>query len=143
MKKIMLLCAALLVFAASAEAQNMDTANHTNELFVEYDSDPSFPGGLFEMYKFIDDNMQYPSMAAEKGIEGRVYVQFDVDTDGTILNPRVLRDIGGGCGEEALRIVGLMPKWEPGKHWTPGINGGKVVRCTFILPILFELKKKN
>ena len=87
------------------------------------------------MHKFIEDNLQYPQIAAENCIGGRVYVQFEVDTDGTVLNPKILRDIGGGCGEEALRIVRLMPKWKPGRFY------GKVVKTTFNLPIFFDKKK--
>ena len=63
------------------------------------------------------------------------YLCFEVDTDGTVLNPKILRDIGGGCGEEALRIVRLMPKWKPGRFY------GKVVKTTFNLPIFFDKKK--
>lgn len=135
MKKALIIGAALLLLATTASAQNVDTANHSDELFVEYKEDPEFPGGLKALHKFIEDNMQYPQIAAENCIGGRVYVQFEVDTDGTVLNPKILRDIGGGCGEEALRIVRLMPKWKPGRFY------GKVVKTTFNLPIFFDKKK--
>ena len=135
MKKALIIGAALLLLATTASTQNVDTANHSDELFVEYEEDPVFPGGLEALHKFIEDNMQYPQIAAENCIGGRVYVQFEVDTDGTVLNPKILRDIGGGCGEEALRIVRLMPKWKPGRFY------GKVVKTTFNLPIFFDKKK--
>ncbi len=135
MKKALIIGAALLLLATTASAQNVDTANHSDELFVEYEEDPVFPGGLEALHKFIEENMQYPQMAAENCIGGRVYVQFEVDTDGTVQNPKILRDIGGGCGEEALRIVRLMPKWKPGRFY------GKVVKTTFNLPIFFDKKK--
>ena len=135
MKKALLIGAALLLLATTASAQNVDTANHSDELFVEYEEDPVFPGGLEALHKFIEENMQYPQIAAENCIGGRVYVQFEVDTDGTVQNPKILRDIGGGCGEEALRIVRLMPKWKPGRFY------GKVVKTTFNLPIFFDKKK--
>ena len=136
MKKALIIGAVLLVLVTTASAQSVDTANHAEELlFVEYEVDPEFPGGLQALHIFIEDNMQYPQMAAENCIGGRVYVQFEVDTDGTVLNPKILRDIGGGCGEEALRIVRLMPKWKPGRFY------GKVVKTTFNLPIFFDKKK--
>ena len=135
MKKALLIGAALLLLATTASAQNVDTSNHSDELFVEYEEDPEFPGGLKALHKFIEDNMEYSQIAAENCIGGRVYVQFEVDTDGTVLNPKILRDIGGGCGEEALRIVRLMPKWKPGRFY------GKVVKTTFNLPIFFDKKK--
>lgn len=144
MKKILLLCAMLFVFASTTSAQSVDSIDYNNgenNIFREYELDPSFPGGFAEQLKFIESNMQYPSEAMENGIEGRVYVTFDVDTDGTILNPVILRDIGGGCGEEALRIVRLMPKWEPGKQWTPGQKGGKVVCMRFNMPIKFNIEE--
>lgn len=135
MKKALIIGAALLLLATTASAQNVDTANHSDELFVEYEEDPEFSGGLEALHKFIEENMQYPQIAAENCIGGRVYVQFEVDTDGTVQNPKILRDIGGGCGEEALRIVRLMPKWKPGRFY------GKVVKTTFNLPIFFDKKK--
>lgn len=143
MKKIMLLCAALLAVAASAEAQSVDTATNTNEIFIEYEVDPSFPGGYEALYKFIEENLIIPQEAIEKEIVGRVFVQFVIDTDGTVTNPRVLRDIGGGCGDEALRVVKLMPKWTPGRMLHADLKGWDIVPCTFNLPILFDLKKKK
>ena len=135
-KNTLILFTALLFLTATVSAQSVDTTNHAEELlFVRYEEDPVFPGGLEALHKFIEDNMQYPQIAAENCIGGRVYVQFEVDTDGTVMNPIILRDIGGGCGKEALRIVGLMPKWKPGRFY------GKVVKTTFNLPIFFDKKK--
>ena len=93
---------------------------------------PEFPGGEDAMYQFIKDNMQYPLLASENGIEGKVYVSIIIGIDGTVQNPRILRDIGGGCGDEAIRIVKLMPKWTPGKV------DGKPARIQYTLPIIFE-----
>ena len=143
MKKIMLLCAALLALAASAVAQSVDTANNTNDIFIEYEVSPSFPGGDEALYKFIEENLIIPQEAREKELEGRVFVQFVIDTDGSVTNPRVLRDIGGGCGDEALRVVRLMPKWTPGRMLHADLKVWDIIPCTFILPITFNLKKKN
>lgn len=97
------------------------------------DPDPEFPGGWEAMTKFITDNLKYPQLALENAIKGRVYVTFVVDTDGTVKNVRVLRDIGGGCGREAVRVVEMMPKWIPGKQ------RGKPVCSQFNLPVNFVL----
>ena len=103
-------------------------------LFVQVDEDPEFPGGEEAMRKFIEDNLQYPRLAAENGISGKVYVTFVIDTDGTVLKPRLLRDIGGGCGTESIRIIKLMPKWKPGKQ------NGKPVRVQYNLPVVFDMR---
>ncbi len=95
--------------------------------------DPEFPGGLEALYKFITDNLNYPQLALENAIQGKVYVTFFVEKDGSVSNVRILRDIGGGCGKEAKRVVESMPKWIPGKQ------GGQVVRTQFNLPINFVL----
>lgn len=118
-----------------------DTISDEPLMGVLVECDPEFPGGMEALYKFIEDNMKYPQLAAENGIGGRVYVQFEVDTDGTVLNPRVLRDIGAGCGKEALRIVRLMPKWIPGKQRNPETKKYEPARITFNLPIKFDIEK--
>ena len=97
------------------------------------DPEPEFPGGIEALYKFITDNLKYPQLALENGIEGRVYLNFVIDTDGTVSNVRVMRDIGGGCGREAKRVVEMMPKWFPAKQ------RGKPVRTPFNLPVNFVL----
>ncbi len=95
---------------------------------------PTFPDGQEAMYKFIYDRIKYPAIARENGISGQVIVQFVVSKDGEIKNAKVVRGIGGGCNEEALRVVNDMPKWKPGKH------NGRAVPVTFTLPIKFVLQ---
>lgn len=124
------------------EPEPEDTISDDGVLFgVLAEEEPEFPGGMEALYKFIEDNMRYPQMAAENAIGGKVFVQFEVDTDGTVLNPRILRDIGAGCGQEALRIVSLMPKWKPGKRMNYETKQWEVVRVTFHLPIKFDIEK--
>jgi periplasmic protein TonB len=94
---------------------------------------PEFVNGLNAMYKFLKENMKYPAVARENGIEGSVYVGFVVGKDGTIRDVKVKRGIGGGCNEEAIRVVELMPKWNPGKQ------NGKAVNVSFTIPIKFKL----
>lgn len=104
------------------------------EPFTFVEQMPSFPDGTEAMYKFIYDNIKYPAIARENGISGQVIVQFVVAKDGSITKATVARGIGGGCNEEALRVVKMMPRWKPGKH------NGRTVPVTFTLPIKFVLQ---
>jgi len=104
------------------------------EIFTIVEEQPSFPGGEEARMKFISSNTKYPQIARETGIEGRVFVTFVVEKDGSITNIKLLRDIGGGCGEEAMRVVRAMPKWIPGKQ------RGQSVRVQFNMPISFVLQ---
>lgn len=95
---------------------------------------PSFPGGEKAMMDYLSKEVRYPEEAREAGIEGTVFVQFVVERDGSIGESKVLRGIGGGCDQEALRVVRSMPKW------TPGQQNGKVVRTSFAMPFRFKLQ---
>ncbi len=104
------------------------------EIFQVVENDPEFPGGLDAMYKYLAQNIKYPQLARENNITGKVYVEFVVEKDGSVSNVKVLRDIGGGCGQEAVRVVKTMPKWTPGKQ------RGKAVRVAYRLPVNFNLR---
>ncbi|MBP9990092.1 MAG: TonB family protein [Bacteroidales bacterium] len=104
------------------------------EIFTVVENEPEFPGGMEALYKYLGESIKYPQVAKENNITGKVYVTFVVEKDGSIANPRVLRDIGGGCGQEAIRVVKAMPKWKPGKQ------RGKAVRVQFNLPVSFNLQ---
>ena len=106
------------------------------EVFVVVEEDPEFPGGMKAMLAFIEKNLVYPEEAKAAGIEGKVYVSFTVEKDGSISNVKILRDIGYGCGDEVVRIVKLMPKWNPGKQ------RGVPVRVRYNLPVQFILNKQ-
>lgn len=95
---------------------------------------PSFPGGSEAMMKFINEHLKYPSTAAEMGVSGKVTLQFLVEKSGKITDIKVVRGIGGGCDEEAVRVVKLMPDWTPGKQ------NGKPTAVYFTLPISFTLQ---
>lgn len=83
---------------------------------------------------FLGKNLRYPAIARENGIDGTVVIRFIVERDGSISNAQVVRDIGGGCGEEALRVVNSMPPWQP------GLQQGRPVRVRFNLPVKFSLQ---
>ena len=95
---------------------------------------PEFNGGTAAMMKYITQNIKYPKLAAETGISGRVFVGFIVEKDGSLSNIELLRSIGGGCDEEALRVVRSMPLWNP------GMQRGMPVRVKLTLPVKFTLK---
>lgn len=103
-------------------------------IFLVVEDMPLFPGGEAAMYKFIGKNIEYPRMAKESGISGRVFVTFVVERDGKVTDVQVLRGIGGGCDEEAVRVIQAMPRWSPGKQ------RGKPVRVQYRMPIKFTLQ---
>lgn len=102
------------------------------EVFQIVEKMPAFPGGEQELMEYIANNVVYPEKAREEGIRGRVFVGFVVEPDGSISNVKMLRSIGGGCDEEAMRVVKSMPKWKP------GIQDGKAVRVFYQIPIFFK-----
>jgi len=104
-----------------------------DQIFDVVETMPSPPGGMEGWNKYLSNNLKYPTQARRMGIEGTVYVVFVVNTDGSIQDVEILRGIGGGCDEEAMRVVAAAPKWEPGKQ------RGKPVRVKMRLPIRFKL----
>ncbi len=102
-------------------------------VFTIVEDQPEFPGGHEALYKYLSDNIRYPTMAREAGIQGTVFVTFVVERDGSISNVDVVRGIGGGCDAEAIRVVKNMPRWQPGKQ------RGQPVRVQFNLPVRFML----
>ncbi|MBU1009757.1 MAG: energy transducer TonB [Bacteroidetes bacterium] len=107
------------------------------EVFTLVEEMPEFPGGPEMMFNFIGQNIHYPKEARENGIQGRVFVNFVVEYDGSVSSVKVLRGIGGGCDEEAARVIASMPRWKPGKQ------GGKAVAVMVNSPISFRLQTKN
>lgn len=95
---------------------------------------PEFPGGEAAMYKWLSENIVYPSAASEEGVQGRVVVEFVVGKDGSITNVRIVRPRHPALDKEALRVVKAMPKWMPGR------NNGQPVKVTYTLPVTFKLQ---
>jgi periplasmic protein TonB len=94
---------------------------------------PDYPGGRDELFKYIKAHMQFPALAIENNIQGTVALGFIVERDGSLTNIKILKDPGGGCDQEAIRIVKTMPRWAPGE-----INGTPV-RVKYTLPVRFRL----
>lgn len=103
------------------------------KIFDIVEDKPSFPGGQNAMYKFLGKGMDYPSKARRMGIEGKVFVQFVVNTDGSVSDVKVIKGIGAGCDEEAARVINSMPKWTPGKQ------RGVPVKVRMFIPVYFKL----
>ena len=104
------------------------------QVFTIVEQMPEFPGGEAELFKFLGSKINYPQLAKENGIAGRVFVNFVVDSEGKIKDVKVVRGIGGGCDEEAMRVVRSMPNWKPGKQ------NGRAVNVSYNLPIKFSLR---
>src|SRR5205085_12283823 len=102
-------------------------------IFTVVEEMPSFPGGEEKLFEYLS-KIKYPAIAKENGISGRVYVTFVVDKDGKIRDVKTLRGIGGGCDEEAIRVVSAMPDWKPGRQ------NGRNVAVQYNLPVNFNLK---
>ena len=104
------------------------------QIFQVVEEMPEFPGGMGECMKWLSKNMKYPTISQENGVQGRVIVQFVVNRDGSIVDATVARGVDPYLDKEALRVVGLMPKWKPGKQ------RGKAVSVKYTLPVMFRLQ---
>ena len=98
------------------------------------DEMPTFPDGDHELLKYIADNLEYPQEAVDGDIQGTVFVRIIVEPDGSISNTKIVRGIGSGCDEEAIRVVESMPNWEPGRR------KGEAVRVYMSIPVSFKLQ---
>jgi TonB family protein len=118
---------------ASAEEH---TSHHSDyeKVFNVVEQMPKFPGGPAEMMKFLGENVRYPEAAHKAGIQGRVIVNFVVEADGTISNVKVVKKVSDDLDGEAVRLVGSMPKWEP------GMQNGEAVRVEYTMPVTFKLQ---
>ena len=108
-----------------------------DQIFMIVEKDPAFPGGTTALFKYLNDNINYPPIAAENGISGLVTCQFVVNIDGSIVDVEVLRGAADpSLDREAVRVIRTMPRW------TPGEQGGKPVRVRFRLPVRFSLQQQ-
>lgn len=115
----------------AAVEEEEESADH---IFQIVEKMPEFPGGAAALTKYLNKNTNYPIIAQENGIHGRVTVGFVVNTDGSIVDIKVIRGVDPSLDKEALRVVSTMPKW------TPGEQRGKPVRVSFSVPVVFRLQ---
>ena len=135
MKKIaLMLLVALLSSTAVMAQKTVIKKNQSKEpVFDVVEVMPQFPGGQDSLMSFLMHTVKYPKEAMEKGVQGRVVVQFIVEKDGTVSSPNVVKAVTPALDQEAIRVVQCMPKWAPGKQ------RGKEVRTKFTLPVTFRL----
>lgn len=105
-----------------------------NVVFKVVENMPEFPGGVTELMKYLNNNVKYPIIAQENGIQGRVVVQFTVRRDGSIDDIEVVRSADPNLDKEAVRVIKSMPNWKPGEQ------RGKKVNCKFTVPVVFKLQ---
>jgi periplasmic protein TonB len=117
-----------IVFEEPVEEEAVD------EIFTIVEQNPTFKGGDAAFIGYIQKNLVYPEKARRMGLEGRVFVQFVVELDGSLSKVTVLRGIGGGCNEEAIKVMRNSPKWITGKQ------RGRPVRVQIVVPIIFKLQ---
>ena len=118
---------------ASVPNEGESHSNVEGKMFVAVEQNPEFPGGASNLYRFVAANLRYPAAAARANIQGKVFVNFVVNTDGAIDRIKVLKGLGFGLDEEAVRVMAQMPKWIPGKQ------NGRPVAVMYNLPLTFQL----
>ncbi|MDB5240406.1 MAG: hypothetical protein JWP57_1031 [Spirosoma sp.] len=121
----------------SAVLDSTTITGQKGEVYTVVEQVPEFPGGMSALGTYLMKNLRYPARAQQANVKGRVFVQFVVTETGTIQDLRILKGIGFGCDEEAVRVVSRMPNWIPGKQ------NGKPVSVMYNLPIQFELEKRE
>jgi protein TonB len=120
--------------AAPSKGVVVEAAPEPEKVFTVVEQQPEFQGGASEMYKYLAKNIKYPPAASRANVSGRVFLSFVVNVDGSIQDVQVLKGLGFGCDEEAMRVVKSMPNWKPGKQ------SGRAVRVKFNLPVSFQLE---
>jgi TonB family protein len=103
------------------------------DAYTYVDQMPEYPGGTNALLKYIQSKVKYPANAKQNGVEGKVLVQFIVDEKGNVVNPKIIKGIGYGCDEEALRVIKSLTRWKPGKQ------AGKPVKVKIVIPFSFKL----
>lgn len=134
MKKLILMSMMAVCCFMTASAQKTVISQNDQKVYDVVEQLPEYPGGMMAMMEYLQTNMTYPKDAEKQKVEGRVLVVFIVETDGSVSNVKVAKNVFPSLDEEAVRVVESMPKWTPGKE------KGKAVRTKFTLPIMFRLK---
>jgi protein TonB len=119
--------------AGTGTGKPVEAGPPPDKIFTSVEQMPEFPGGQAALLKYLQNNIRYPATAREENIQGKVVLKFVVDKDGNVTNIEIARDIGGGCGKEAERVVKGMPKWKAGKQ------NGAPVKVYYTLPVSFKL----
>lgn len=137
MKKFALIALLAMLGYNVSQAQTNNTGEDKIYSFISLENPPKFPGGMAAFYKFLGANIKYPEQAKKANIEGKVFVSFVVEKDGSIANVKVDRSLGYGTDEEAARVIKLSP------NWIAGVQNGEPVRVRYNIPIQFRNNSKN
>lgn len=129
MKRFLIVLSVILIFQVQGFAQ--DSTNEIVYSSAGIEKQPEFPGGFKEFGNYVQLHYKYPNV---RFLKGRVFIEFVVEKDGSIGDIRILKDIGYGTGDEAIRLMKNCP------NWSPGIQDGKAVRVRYTLPIAINLK---
>jgi len=130
-----LITIALLALFSIAKAQQTDTTQ--NRIFTAVEQEPIPPGGMQSFFQYLQANLRYPDSAAKQRIEGKVFVSFVVETDGSLTNVKALRSVSHDLDSEAVRVVSNAPKWKP------GIQNGRAVRVQYSVAVSFKLQTEE
>lgn len=146
MKQSLILLLCCCVFIAQAQHKTQKKKTHRRygtgvvsappppQIVTHVEQMAEFPGGQTRMLEYINTHLRYPDQAREAGIEGKVLVMFIIDQNGKVSDATVQRGIGGGCDQEALRVVRSMPQWKPAK------KDGRAVKSVFVQPVMFRME---
>jgi len=115
---------------ASAVAQTYKSDSTNSSTLVDHQ--PEYLGGDDSLYAFIGRNIKFPRKARKQKLRGTVFVQFIIDKNGKVTQPKIIKDIGGGVGEEVLRVINLLP------NWIPAVQKGEVVAARLKIPVEFK-----
>jgi periplasmic protein TonB len=110
-----------------------ESKTDSEPVFMIVENQPTPMGGMETFFEYIQKNLKYPEQARKLGIEGKVFVEIIVGPDGKLTHVKAVKGIGGGCDEEAVRVISNSPKWQP------GLQDGKAVNVKMMLPITFKL----
>lgn len=120
---------------AKSEAPVEPPQPKEEEIFTAVEQQAEFPGGIAGFARYLQRNLKYPAAAQRANVQGKVYVQFVINTDGSVQDVSVIKSVGFGCDEEAIRVIKSGPRWNPGKQ------SGRAVRSRFTQPITFQLSE--
>lgn len=113
------------------------TEEDPNKIFTAVEKEPAFPGGEDAFIRYLSKNIHYPAVAKENNVQGKVFLSFVVEKNGALTDVKVVRGIGSGCDDEAMRVLKNSPKW------TPGIQNGRPVRVAYTIPVSFTLSSDD
>ena len=113
------------------------TEEDPNKIFTSVEQHPEFPGGDAAFGKYLGNKIRYPAIAKENNVQGKVFLNFTVERDGSLTDIKVVRGIGSGCDDEAVRVLKSSPRWKP------GIQNGRAVRVSYTIPISFTLQQEE